>query len=145
MNARQDRSEFINLIVAQIEHVTSDKAHADEYLREAGLDPDAMAAEGIKQIRKRMLLASKARTLGAMDAVEHAKQRAIEYVDRLLQTVDFSFDTFLQNERPRMSFRGIESLDPSQMRDIMIQHFTLKFSDSSDADDLSSPSQSNTR
>jgi hypothetical protein len=125
-NSKYSKTDFFNLIFSQFEHVSASQENADEFLRSLGLDPDEIAAKGLKEIKKKQFLANAEKTKSRMAQAKSVEPKVLDLVDKILVDPLFSFVDFLKKERPQLSFRNLESFDPAEIRDILIQHYTLK-------------------
>lgn len=126
-NNHQNKNDIVNLHMRVVEFDSRDKDASREFISSGGINPDKLIAEGLKKIKRMQMLAMAKRTEQEMAASESVKFEAIEWVDRLLNNVDFSLTELIQKEELILSFRNVESLSPLDIRDILVQHFILKF------------------
>lgn len=122
-----NKTDFIKLVMSTIEHDSSDKEKAKEYLSTQGVNVDRVVSEGLKRIKKMQLQIEAEKTKLEMVAAEGVKQRATEWVDDLLSKIDFSLPELVKQEELTMSFRNVESLSKEDIKNILVKHFTLKF------------------
>ena len=136
MNNKEEnrKKDLASFVMSTIEYNSSDKEKSKDYLESQGLNVDAIVSEGIKKIKKLQTQIVASRTRAEMVKTESVKQKAIEWVDSLLSNIDFSFPEFIKKERLSMSFRNVESLSKEDIKNILIKHFTLKFSDTKNTD-----------
>ena len=125
-NSTYSKNDFLNLLYSEFEHLSSDSEYADEYLTSVGLDPDTIADEGIKQLKRKILAIKIEKTKAEMARAESLKQTVLGQVEKLLLDKTFKFMDFIKTERPQLSFRNLESFTPLEIKDILIQHYTLK-------------------
>lgn len=126
-NAKYSKADFIRFVMSTVEHNSADKEKSREYLSSQGLNVDAIVSECLKRIKKLQMQIQADKTRMEMVSAETVKQKAKEWVDSLLNKIDFSFPTLVKEEELSMSFRNIESLSKEDIKNILIKHFTLKF------------------
>jgi hypothetical protein len=122
-----NKTDFIKLVMSTIEHDSSEKEKAKEYLSAQGVNVDRVVSEGLKRIKKMQLQIEAEKTKLEMTAAEEVKQKATEWVDDLLSKIDFSLPELVKQEELTMSFRNVESLSKEDIKNILVKHFTLKF------------------
>ena len=121
------KADFIKFVLSAIEHDTSDKEKAKEYLSSQGLNVESIVSEGLKRIKKIQLKIEAEKTRNEMLSADLVKQKAIEWVDSILGKIDFSLPELVREEGLTVSFRNIESLTKEDIKNILVKHFTLKF------------------
>ena len=127
-NAKENSgTDFIRFVMSTIEHDSSDKEKAKEYLSSQGLNVDSIVSQGLKRIKKMQLHIEANKTRMEMVSAETLKQKAKEWVDSLLTKIDFSLPALVKKEELSMSFRNVESLNQEDIKNILVKHFTLKF------------------
>lgn len=126
-NAKYSKTDFIRFVISTVEHNSSGKEKSREYLSSQGLNVDAIVSEGLKRIKKLQMQIQADKTRMEMVSAETVKQKAKEWVDSLLNNIDFSLPALVKEEELSMSFRNIESLSQDDIKNILIKHFTLKF------------------
>lgn len=126
-NSKYNKADFIRFIMATVEHESSDKEKAREFLSAQGVDIDSMLSNGMKRLKRLQLQVEAEKTKVEMRLAETAKQRASEWVDGLLSKIDFSLTELVREEELTMSFRNVETLSKDDIRKILVKHFTLKF------------------
>ena len=126
-NSKYNKADFIRFIMATVEHESSDKEKAREFLSAQGVDIDSMLSNGMKRLKRLQLQVEAEKTKAEMRLAETAKQRASEWVDGLLSKIDFSLTELVREEELTMSFRNVETLSKDDIRKILVKHFTLKF------------------
>lgn len=126
-NLKYNKTDFIRFVMSDIEHSSSDKEKSKEYLSSQGVNVDAIVTDGIKRIRKLQMKIQAEKTQIEMISAEREKSRAIEWVESLLNNINFSLPVLVKEENLSMSFRNIESLSREDIKNILIKHFTLKF------------------
>jgi hypothetical protein len=126
-NSKYNKTDFIKLTMSSAEYVSSDKEKAKEYLSSEGLDIDSIVNGGIKRLKKLKMQIEAEKTKTEMFQAEEAKLKASEWVDEMLNKMDFSLPELIKKEELTMSFRNVEKLSNDDLRKILIKHFTLKF------------------
>lgn len=126
-NLKYSKADFIRFVMSTVEHESSDKEKAKEYLSAQGVDIDSMLSDGMKRLKRLQLQIAAEKTKAEMLSAEEAKQKASEWVDDLLSKIDFSLQDLVKEEELTMSFRNIEKLSKDDIKKILVKHFTLKF------------------
>jgi hypothetical protein len=126
-NSKYSKADFIRFVMSTVEHVSSDKEKAKEFLSAEGLDVDSILSDGMKRLKRLKMQIEAEKTKAEMLSAEEAKQKASEWVDDLLNKIDFSLQDLVREEELTMSFRNIEQLSKDDIKKILIKHFTLKF------------------
>ena len=126
-NSKYSKADFIRFVMSTVEHESSDKEKAKEYLSAQGVDVDSMLSDGMKRLKRLQLQIAAEKTKAEMLSAEEAKQKASEWVDDLLSKIDFSLQDLVKEEELTMSFRNIEQLSKDDIKKILVKHFTLKF------------------
>lgn len=126
-NSKYRKADFIRFVLSTVEHESSDKEKAKEYLSAQGLDIDSMLSDGMKRLKRLKLQIAAEKTKAEMFSSEEAKQKASTWVDDLLSKFDFSLQDLVKEEELTMSFRNIEMLSKDDIKKILVKHFTLKF------------------
>lgn len=125
-----NKKDIAILHFALANHVSENKEISIEFLKSEGVNTDRLISEGLRRIKKMKLLAQAKKTALEMEASKSIKDRAIAWVDQMMDKIDFSLKDLLQKEGLSMSFRNLESCSKEDIRDILIRHYTLKFMDS---------------
>jgi hypothetical protein len=126
-NSKYNKADFIRFVLSTVEHESSDKEKAKEYLSAQGVDIDSMLSYSMKRLKRLQLQIAAEKTKAEMLSAEEAKQKASEWVDDLLSKIDFSLQDLVKEEELTMSFRNIEQLSKDDIKKILVKHFTLKF------------------
>ncbi|MBW8049740.1 MAG: hypothetical protein FVQ77_05260 [Cytophagales bacterium] len=126
-NNKYSNTEFIRFVLGSMDFISSDSGKAREYMSSQGLNVDAIVSEGLKRIKKLQMQIQAGKTQMEMISAETVKQKAKEWVDSLLNNIDFSLPALVKEEELSMSFRNIESLSQEDIKNILVKHFTLKF------------------
>lgn len=126
-NSKYNKADFIKFVISTLEHESSDKEKAKEFLSSQGVDIDSMLSDSMKRLKRLQLQIAAEKTKAEMLSAEQAKQKASEWVDDLLSKIDFSLQNLVKEEELTMSFRNIEQLSKDDIRKILVKHFTLKF------------------
>lgn len=126
-NAKYNKTEFIRFVMSTIEHNSSDKEKSREYLSSQGLNVDAIVSDGLKRINKIQMQVEADKTRLEMASSETIKQRANEWVEKLLNSIDFSLEILVKEEKLTVCFSNLKKLDKDDIKKILVKHFTLKF------------------
>lgn len=126
-NSNYNKADFIKFIMSTIEHETSDKEKAKEFLSSQGVDIDSMLSDSMKRLKLLQLQIAAEKTKAEMFSAEQTKLKASEWVDALLNKIGFSLKDLVKEEELTMSFRNIEQLSKDDIKKILVKHFTLKF------------------
>lgn len=126
-NSKYSKADFIRFVMATVEHESSDKEKAKEFLSAQELNVDSIVSDGMKRLKRLQLQIAAEKTKEEMMLAETAKQKASEWVDGLLRKIDFSLPELVKEEELTMSFRNIEKLSNEDIKKILVKHFTLKF------------------
>jgi len=126
-NSKYSKADFIRFVMSTVEHVSSDKEKAKEFLSAEGLDVDSIISDGMKRLKRLKMQIEAEKTKAEMLSAEEAKQKASEWVDDLLSKINFSLPELVREEELTMSFRNIEKLSQDDIKKILVKHFTLKF------------------
>lgn len=126
-NSKYSKADFIRFVMSTVEHESSDKEKAKEFLLAEGLDVDSIVNDGMKRLKRLKMQIEAEKTKAEMLSAEEAKQKASEWVDDLLSKIDFSLPDLVREEELTMSFRNIEKLSQDDIKKILVKHFTLKF------------------
>jgi len=128
-NSTYTKVDFIRFMMSTVEHDSSDKVKAKEYLSSQGLNIESIVHDGLKRLKRLQMQIQAEQTKVEMLSAEAVKQRAIKWVDRLINSIDFSLPELVKEEKLTMSFRNIEKLNKKDIKKILVKHFTLKFLD----------------
>lgn len=126
-NLKYKKTDFIRLVIASAEQVSSDEENAKAYLSHEGLDVDLVVNEGMKRLKKLKLNIEADRTKSEMIQAEEAKLKASVWVEELLNKIDFSLSELIKEEELTMNFRNVDKLSKEDIKNILIKHYTLKF------------------
>ena len=128
-NTQYTKADFIRFMMSTIEHDSSDKEKAKEYLSAQGLNVDSMVSDGIKRLKRIQMQIQAEKTKAEMQSEESIfiKQKAKEWVENLLSNAKFSLAELIKEEELTMSFRNIEYLSQNDVKNILVKHFILKF------------------
>ena len=126
-NSKYSKADFIRFVMLAVEHESSDKEKAKEYLSAQGVDIDSMLSDSMKRLKRLQLQIAAEKTKAEMLSAEDVKQKASDWVDDLLSKIDFSLQDLVKEEELTMSFRNIEQLSKDDIKKILVKHFTLKF------------------
>lgn len=126
-NSKYSKADFIRFVMSAVEHESSDKEKAKEYLSAQGVDIDSMLSDSMKRLKRLQLQIAAEKTKAEMLSAEEVKQKASDWVDDLLSKIDFSLQDLVKEEQLTMSFRNVEQLSKDDIKKILVKHFTLKF------------------
>jgi hypothetical protein len=128
-NSKKAKIDFIRAILTHADSVSANSEAAGQYLLSEGLNVEAIKEEGLKRIKKLRLRIEADKTRSEMESSERHKQKAIEWVNDLLSDINFSFSEFIKKEKLVLQNRNLESLTEEDIRNTLIQYYTLKFLD----------------
>lgn len=121
------KDDFIKFVLATIQHESESANSSREFLASEGLNPDSIVSEGLKRIKRLQLKIEAEKTKNEMASAGMLKQKASEWVEKLLSKPDFSFSELIREESLTLSFRNVESLSKEDIKNILVKHYTLKF------------------
>lgn len=124
--AKYKKSDFIKLLLADSDSVSSDKDSARSFLSSEGINVDAMVDDGLKRIKQMKLEIAAERTKKEMHIVDSLTSQSVSLAEALLNDPGFSFAGYAKKEKMALNFRNFESLSPDDIKEILIKHFTLK-------------------
>ncbi|MFE2861641.1 hypothetical protein [Sphingobacterium multivorum] len=131
---RYTKSDFIRLVVSDLDSISSNQEQAKQFLSSEGLNPDNLVSDGLKRIKKMQLQNAAKQTKADMAIAESVKEKAIHWAETLLNQASFSIREFMLKEKLSLNFRNFESLSKEDIKAILVKHFTLKFMDGDDTD-----------
>jgi hypothetical protein len=135
MNEESNKADIFKLLLSDIESDCSDIETSKDYLSSRGYNVESVISSGMKKIRQLEFRSAVNRTKAEMVHLTAYRQKAIEWVEGLLRDKNFSFPTFVKSEHLELSFRNIESLSETDIKDTLIEHFTLKFLEEESTDE----------
>ena len=124
---KRNKIEVLSLILNSAENYSHNKESARNFLADENLGVDNIVFEGLKRVKQMQMMIDAEKTQEEMNSAEIYKQQAEQWVDNLLNGIDFSLPQVIEKEQLSVSFRNIESLSIEDVRNILIKHFTLKF------------------
>lgn len=127
MSGKYSKEDFIRFVLSTFEHSAMDKTKAREYLSSQGLNVDSIVSEGLRRVKKIQLQIEAEKTRNEMLSAELVKQKAVEWVESILNKIGFSLPELVKQEGLSVSFRNMESLSKEDIKSILVKHFTLKF------------------
>lgn len=133
-SAKYTKTDFIRLVVSDLDSISSNKEQAREYLKLQGLNPDSMVTDGMKRIKKMQLQLAAQQTRADMASAESVKEKALQWAENLISQASFSIKEFMLQEQLSVNFRNFESLSDDDIKAILVKHFTLKFMSDNDSD-----------
>lgn len=129
MNKKNEsKSDFVKFIISSAEENSCNFDDAKTFLSEEGVNVDKTIADGLKRIKQMQTMAEAKRTQQEMQQATAMKEKATQWVDGLLAKMDFSLPDLVRDEELTMSFRNVEELSQEDIRNLLIKHFMLKFS-----------------
>lgn len=126
-NSKYNKAEFIRFIMSTIEHESSNNEKAKEFLSSQNTSTDVKLSDNIKRLKRLQLQIEAEKTKEEMKLAETAKQKASEWVNGLLNDIDFSLKDLIREEELTMSFSNVETISKEDIKKILVKHFTLKF------------------
>ena len=128
-NSKQNKSDFLKLIISELEFTSCDKAESAQYFEEEGLNRDSILKEGMKGIRQIRLQAQSIQTQREMNSTEYIKDKALKWVENLLSNINFSFPEFAKSHQLVLHNRNIEAFTEEDIKNTLTSYFYLKFTD----------------
>ncbi|MBE7170516.1 MAG: hypothetical protein INR73_07995 [Williamsia sp.] len=129
MNKKNEsKSDFVKFIISSAEENSCNFDDAKTFLSEEGVNVDKTIADGLRRIKQMHTMAEAKRTQQEMQQATAMKEKATQWVDSLLAKMDFSLPDLVRDEELTMSFRNVEELSQEDIRNLLIKHFMLKFS-----------------
>lgn len=123
-----NKTEFIKFFISNNEYILSDTQKSEDYLKSEGLDTTKLVSNGLANIKKIKLEIQAQQTKIEMNEIEATiKKKAEDWVNNLLDSIDFSIPKIIKEENLALSFKNVESLTKEDIKEILINHFTLKF------------------
>ncbi|HTN19714.1 MAG TPA: hypothetical protein VL125_04530 [Pelobium sp.] len=126
-SAKYTKTDFIRLVVADLDSISSNKEQSKQFLSLQGLNPDKIVADGLKRIKRMQLQINAEQTKADMVAAESVKDKAIQWAENLLSQANFSIKEFMLKEELSLNFRNFETLSKEDIKAILVKHYTLKF------------------
>lgn len=121
------KSEFIKFVLADLESISSTADDAKQYLASEGLNVEEILGEGRRRLSKIRLKLEASHTRAEMLSMESVKQEAMKWVDKLMGSRGFSFTDFVRTENLALQNRNIEGFTRDDIKNTLVQYFTLKF------------------
>ncbi|GEM_PF-2336668 len=121
------KQEMVKLLLEAARHDSRTRTAARQYLLEEGIEPGQLLAEGMKRIRRMKLELAAASTRKKMQEARAVRERAVAWVDALLERTTLSLAQLVQQENLTIYFRNMEKLDREDIRHILVRHYTLRF------------------
>ncbi|MFD2574626.1 hypothetical protein ACFSUS_28600 [Spirosoma soli] len=125
----QKKSDFLKLIMSDLEFTSCDKEEVARYMEEEGLDRDSIIKEGMKGIKQIRLHAQAMKTQREMNSTQYIKDKALKWVEGLLNNVNFSFPEFAKSHELVLHNRNIEAFTEEDIKNTLTSYFYLKFTD----------------
>ena len=122
------------IMLASLDYTSCDQEKSETYLIENNFNPDDVAREGIKRIKKLQLQAAAAKKREEIKSTVNIKQQAIEWAEKILNDVNFSFASFVKNNDLVLHNRSMESFNNDDIKHTLTQYFYLKLGDSDQKD-----------
>lgn len=126
-NIKKDKASVIALILNTVENDSHSKQAAREYLSSENLGVDNILSEGLKRIKQMQMMIDAEMTESEMKGADLYRKQAEDWVNKLINGIDFSIKDVIEREQLSVSFRNVESLSIEDVKNILIKHFTLKF------------------
>lgn len=126
---KNNPKELLNIFVGMLEHVSSDKEAAREYLSEKGYDTDKIVKDNILFINKTKT-EKRAKLTREHFEYDHEqfKLRAKEMALSFISNPSFSIKSFWEQEQFAFNFRNLENLSKDELTEILEDYFFLKLS-----------------
>lgn len=126
---KDNKTYLAKIILSSVDSISCDRANAEEYLSAEGLNPDSIRAEGIKRIKRLQMQVRANKTRAEMESTSDAtiKQKAADWVEKVLSDARFSFAAFVKEENLVLQNRNLTSFNKEDIKSTLIQFFYLKF------------------
>ena len=128
-----DKKDFARFVLSTISNTTSNKEQAISFLKEEGVNVEKFVSEGIQKIKRMQMEIAAAKTEQEMNALTIATQKAIAFVETVMNSFTSPRD-MIQRHQMKASFRNVESLSREDVQQLLIKHYTLKFSEEENKD-----------
>ena len=125
--SKYNKSDFIRFVMTTIDHNSNDNTRAKEYLSSQGLNVDAIISEGLKRIKRLQHSQNAKMTKNDYFSNDLIKSKANEWVEKILADSTFSFTRFVKEENLVLQNRNLESFTNDDVKNTLVQYFTLKF------------------
>ena len=129
-----NKKYLAKIMLASLDYTSCDQEKSETYLIENNFNPDDVAREGIKRIKKLQLQAAAAKKREEIKSTVNIKQQAIEWAEKILNDVNFSFASFVKNNDLVLHNRSMESFNNDDIKHTLTQYFYLKLGDSDQKD-----------
>lgn len=124
------KKDYIKLYLASAEEITSSKESIEQYAEEEELDLESIRQDGAKRIKK-LLFKVKAKSIKQeMTQGEHLKQKALEFVEKLMGEANFSFANYIRTEQIALHNKNLESLTDEDIKNTLVEYHYLKMIES---------------
>lgn len=123
----QAKKDFIKVFLKNANDSSCNEQAAKEFLQSEGYDVERAKQEGVNRIKQMQLSIEAEKTEAEMATAGPYIQRAIEWVNTLLNTTTFDLHKLVEEEELTVSFSHMEHLSKDELRKLLIRHFTLKF------------------
>lgn len=116
------------IIIASAQEVSQTTEKAIEYLNEEGVPVTFMLAKGLKEIKKIQLEVNAEETRKRMLNLSKYQQKAIDIVEKLLQSPNFTFLNFVTEKKLSLHNRNIEAFSQEDVKNTLINYYILSLS-----------------
>src|SRR5258706_8879164 len=106
--SRYSKTDFINFVLADLDSISSSAVDAKEYLASEGLDVNELLEKGRKRIARFRLKIDANQTRSEMLSMDALKVKAMEWVEKIMGSREFSFAEFIRTENLALQNRNIE-------------------------------------
>lgn len=118
--------EFLKITLSNADAISESSQSVKDYAHEEGIDIDQVMSEGKKRMKRLMLKLKAEETRSEMISNQTLKEMALEIVDRLMEEVNFSFPTYVQEHGIPVHNRNLEKLSDEDIKNTLIQYHYLK-------------------
>lgn len=121
-NSKLDKlyTEYLNFI--------SSNEESKSFLKDQGLDPDALAKETIRKAKlMQMQIASRKTEKQYLDLKNNLLQKVKDQVEKLLSDVTFNLESFIKQEKINLAYKNFEKMSRDEIKEFLERHYLLKF------------------
>lgn len=125
-NNDYSKAAFFRFVLSSAEYVSGSKERAIDYLKSEGLDTDAIINEGVNRIKRMQMSINASQTRQRMSNTDLIIPKAVEWVDKLLSDINFSFADFVIQEKLVLHNRNLQTFTTEEIRQTLIKYYTLQ-------------------
>lgn len=123
-NNKQDKSLYDVYLDA-----ISSSDHSHDFLKEHGIDPDALVSEGLRRIKQiQMNIAAERTEAEYQRSKVSVIDKARAEVAKLLSDTSFNLHDFLRSRNLTVSYKNFDEMTPDEVKEVLERHFILTLS-----------------